>query len=1159
MKILNVYFKNINSLAGESRIDFDKSPIADASVFAITGPNGSGKTSILDAITLALYGETFRFDKPAENVMTRHTAGCFAQVEFLVSGEKYRSIWQVKRQNETADGAVMAPQMQLTRLDEAEQVIASEAHKVLSQNTDLIGMDFRRFTRSIMLAQGDFSAFLNALDAERLDILERIISVSPNIGDTESGIYADYKQQLAQKIQTAEQQLAQLTTKLAESPLLTDIQQETAELDLADQQLSFAEFKQEKTALLQQQANLKDLQQLEQQIERQERKQNKDQQQLVKVQNDLEIIQQSGEAFTFEADLQKAAETKTALTKHTAQQKTCQQEFHKIKAKLLAQKADESYLASLAIQDSNKQQQKINELQTKLAHVKTEMQSESALINAFEVQLPEKQQSLSVIDTWLSSHKDDHGLIENMPELGRLKNLRSQSVEIQKNLKGYQKAHKNSSSAFTKNQKHLSVSTKGIAEDTTALKKLQAELAFIADGHTLEEVIDLHDEQRVRVADFVELLSLAKVHKQLVKRGLSKRYEHLDKAQLDAQSAAKNKQIDDAQNILDTLEKSLYREQLTIKLTEDRHKLEDNYACSLCGSLEHPYAKNLPTLNDSQKALKDQSLIVRAFQSEAKKINIQVENYAKFADKNIKHTESINRIQAEWLSLCSRLNAVKSNLDITSYRAMRNLIKQAKKENNDINVLIQRYRGKNKDIAKLEVGLTKKQATLDKLQAKHEAFNESGQGQPQEMQELEAELASNMQTESSLSQSISAQLTELGENLPSAGREDKLYDVLSKRRQDFQTYSLRQNTLKTELEQLNEKVSSSSQLLQEHGQQQQQIDNLISEQQLSQLYFSQLEKQQQLIEIEQQNTQLSAKSKQINTRLEQQLQQSSYDSLNKVQAAIDLAQHKDQISALQASLQQQLEAYPTQVAQLEKQLAAERIHTADDTLEGVVIQLREKKVQMDIVSQELASLEKTLAGQQQLRTSNAKLLLGIEQQQVIVQQLSSEQQKIAQEPELAFRRRVQERVANRLLKSTNRFLDKINGRYHISSTPSEMGLALEVVDNKQGESRRSLKSLSGGESFVLSLALALGLSEIANNGRAVDSLFIDEGFGNLDAETLYTVVSTLESLKAQGKTVGIISHIEGIKQSIKTQIELVKQPNGMSKILVQEEPVAEAL
>jgi exonuclease SbcC len=92
------------------------------------------------------------------------------------------------------------------------------------------------------------------------------------------------------------------------------------------------------------------------------------------------------------------------------------------------------------------------------------------------------------------------------------------------------------------------------------------------------------------------------------------------------------------------------------------------------------------------------------------------------------------------------------------------------------------------------------------------------------------------------------------------------------------------------------------------------------------------------------------------------------------------------------------------------------------------------------------------------------------------------------------------------------------------------------------------KSLSGGESFVISLALALGLSELANNGKAVDSLFLDEGFGSLDADVLNTVVNTLQSLRMQGKTVGVISHVEAVKKRIKTRIEMVKKPNGLSQL-----------
>ncbi|NOQ12985.1 MAG: AAA family ATPase [Methyloprofundus sp.] len=1145
MKILNVYFKNINSLEGESRIDFDKAPIADVGVFAITGPNGSGKSSILDAITLALYGETFRFHKPAENVMTRNTIGCFAQVEFLVSGEKYRSSWQAIRQNSSPGGEVLAPQMQLMHINGEEQLLTKEAHKVLQQNAELTGMDFRRFTRSIMLAQGDFAAFLYALDTERLEILERIIS---------HDIYTDYKQQIYTQKQQAEETLAQLKVRLANIALLTDEGREAAELDLADQQLSFAEFKQEKNNLLQLQASFQDLQKLEQKISQLEHKQTKDQQSVLEAQADLQTISESDEALQFKGDLQSAAQKTVSLEKNKRQQGEGQKGLQKIQDKLLAEQADESLLAELPRLDNTARQIKITDLMAKNDQVKADIQAETALINAFEVQLPEKQQTLTLVDSWLSDHKRDHTLVENMPELGRLKNLRNLSVDIQKQLKTYNKVHKSTSSAFSKNQGRLISVEKEIATGKKSLKVLQEEMEFIADGHSLDEVVALHEEQRERVADFVELLNLAKVHRKLVKKGFSKRYEHLNKAELDKQLDAKNNQTEAAQNIHHILEKAVYREQLTIKLTDDRDKLEYDSACPLCGSLDHPYTKNLPKLNDSKQALSDQAAIVRALQAEVKKMTLQLTAYTKNDDKNTQHAEGINRIQAEWLTLGTRLNVARHDFDITRYSVMRGMIKKEKKELNEINVLIQRYRAKKKEIAKLEVWIIKKQGNLDKIKTKQKALDESGQGRPQEIVKLEAELTENMQAESTLTQSISAQLTELGEKLPGAGREDKLYDLLSQRRQDFQSYTLRQQSLQAETKQLTDKVTASSELLQDHGQKQKVLENLIREQELSRLYFNKLDQQLQLAELEQKHTQFMAELEQLNSALQSQLQQSSYESLQKVQAVIDLCARKGQIEALFRKLQQNLTAYPLEIEASRKQLDAERVHVPEgETLEEVVIQLRDKTVKIEIVTQEMLTLKKTLAEQQQLLQDNQRLFKQIEQQRELVQQAELEQQQIDNEPENIFRRRVQMTVADKLLASANGFLDKINGRYHVSSVPSDMGLAIEITDSKQKNSKRAVKSLSGGETFVVSLAMALGLSEIANNGRAIDSLFIDEGFGSLDAETLYTVVSTLEGLKSQGKTVGIISHVEGIKQRIKTQIELVKQPNGMSRVVLQKE------
>lgn len=1144
MKILNVYFNNINSLAGESRIDFDKAPIADAGVFAITGPNGSGKSSILDAISLALYGETFRFKKPAENVMTKNTAVCFAQVEFLVSGEKYRSSWQVKREDASPDGKLMAAQMQLVHINGEEQVIEREAHKVLAFNTEITGMDFRRFSRSIMLAQGDFAAFLNALDAERLDILERIIS---------NDIYADYKQQVHVLTQQAEQQLAKLQGRLDEIDLMSDTQREAAELDLADQKLTFSELKQENTSFLQLQAGLQALEKLEQGISQLERTHVEDQQSAVQAKIDLATIDGATDVLAFKPGLDSVAEKKTLIGQTQQQQASHQQDLKKFDDKFQTDGVDETKLAALPRQEVEQTQQKIANLKAKTAQLKIDRQSETALLNAVEVQLPEKQKTLAVVDSWLADRKKDHILVENMPELGRLKNLRTRSSDIQKRLKSYNKLHKNSSSASTKNLKRITESENEIASGQKSLKKLGQALEFIADGHSLEEVIALQTDQKERAANFVELLNLAKVHRRFVKKGFSKRYEHFDKAQLDKQIAAKNEKIESAQNIEQILEKTVYREQLTIRLSDDRKRLEYDTPCPLCGSLQHPYTSKSPTVYDSQKALNDQTATVKALQNEVKRLTQQFSSYNSVKDKNTEHAERINRVKAEWLTLCTRLNAVGNDFDVDSFRSMNSRIKNEKQDLNEIAALIKRYQAKNKDIAKLDVWVIKKQTNLERLRTKQKALDESGQGRPQEIVTLETELAKCMQEESTLTKLTSTLLAELGEKLPGIGKEDGLYDILSKRRQDYQTYTLRQRALADELAQITARVNASNEILHDQGQQFQAYLALIQEQELAQMYFAKLDLRVQLAAQEKTIARLELELNQRLSALQVQLQQSDYQSLDSVQELIDLSLRKDEIQSLLTNLQEKIAQYPAEIEALHKQLDAERVHIAtQESLESVVIKLRDKKVQMEIAQQEVATLESSLQKQQQLHQENAQLIRHIEQQQKSVQEKQEQQQKIDAESENIFRRRVQIAVAEKLLQLTNSFLDKINGRYHVASVASDLGLAIEIIDSKQNQSRRAVKSLSGGETFVVSLAMALGLSEIANNGRAIDSLFIDEGFGNLDAETLYTVVTTLENLTVHGKTVGIISHVKGIQEYIKTQVELIKEPNGLSRIVAQE-------
>lgn len=1142
MKILNVYFKNINSLEGENRIDFDKAPIVDAGVFAITGPNGSGKTSILGAITLALYGETFRFPKPAENVMTNNTAGCFAQVEFVIDGEKYRSSWQVKRANAQADGELMPVEMRLTRVNDEEHILASESHKVLAQNTELTGMDFRRFTRSIMLAQGDFAAFLKALDVERLDILERIIN---------KDIYADYKLDAEAATEQAQKKLVELQTRLADIALMNDEQLQVAELDLADQKLSFSELKQEKTNLLQLQASLQNLQELEQRIAQLEKDHANEQQQIASAKADLATIAKSQDVLSFGDVLHKVAEKKAAVEQLGEESRKKQVSLQKIQEQLSQADVDESYFASLPRQDTQVQQQALDALQGQLTQTVADRQSEVALKETLEAQLPEKQQTLATVEAWLTEHKKDHFLVENMPELGRLRTLRQRSQDMQKAMKRFNKTHQNASAASTKNQASMRALEKEIEGSKKALAALNEELEFIADGHSLDEMMALRVEQKQRVADFIELLSLAKVHKRFVNKGLSKRFADLDAAQLNDQLQAKNDQIESAQIIHGILEKAVYREELTLRLAADRAKLEDKVPCPLCGSEEHPYVRKFPVINDSKAALAEQARLVRSLQAEKKKINQQLIAYNKVINGNTEHTERINRVRAEWLTLCARLNAVSDELEINSFRVMKRRIKAEKQELKEINVLIKRFQSKKKEIAKQEVFSIKKQAALDKLKTKQQMLDESGQGRPHEMVILETELAENMQEESALTKLVSSQLQEVDEKLPKLGKENALYDVLSKRRQDYQGYSMRQNSLAAEIKQITEKVSLCQKNIQHYDEKLQALDAQINEQQLAQLYFSVQDQQAELAKLKTANNKLLAELNAQSDELALQLQNSPYESLEQVQVLLDLSERQGEIQSLFDRLQQNLVKYPAEFEALDKQQSAERAHIpATETLESTVIQLRDKAVKMEIIAQEIATLEKQLGEQQQLKQNNAQLLQAIEQQEIALKQAQGELDRMNAEPENIFRRRVQAGVTAKLLSSANSFLDKIGGRYHVSSTTSDAGLALEIIDTKQQGIRRAVSSLSGGETFVVSLAMALGLSEAANNGRAIDSLFIDEGFGNLDAKTLYTVVTTLKSLKAQGKTVGIISHIDGIRQQIPTQAEMIRQENGVYKVVV---------
>ena len=140
----------------------------------------------------------------------------------------------------------------------------------------------------------------------------------------------------------------------------------------------------------------------------------------------------------------------------------------------------------------------------------------------------------------------------------------------------------------------------------------------------------------------------------------------------------------------------------------------------------------------------------------------------------------------------------------------------------------------------------------------------------------------------------------------------------------------------------------------------------------------------------------------------------------------------------------------------------------------------------------------------------------------------------------------------KLVLLTNERLQKLNDRYLLDMPLEEEDDDLVIIDTYLGEERRSVKTLSGGETFIVSLALALALSDLASKNVKIESLYIDEGFGSLDPEALDVAISTLEQLQVESnKTIGIISHVDSLKERIETQIQLEKNSSGFSKIVIK--------
>ena len=320
--------------------------------------------------------------------------------------------------------------------------------------------------------------------------------------------------------------------------------------------------------------------------------------------------------------------------------------------------------------------------------------------------------------------------------------------------------------------------------------------------------------------------------------------------------------------------------------------------------------------------------------------------------------------------------------------------------------------------------------------------------------------------------------------------------------------------------------------------------------------------QRQLDTVQQTLEQLTAREQQLDTELQAAMstlntQQSTFTHLLAESQFVDEAAFvsarlpKEERESLQtrklaidnALHQAKLQLDSTQQA-LEQKLANPMTDEDREILAG---QHHQIQIDIDELSQKIGAIDQKLKDNDSQKGQQAAQLIAINEQKQKLQVWQQLHTLIGSADGKKYRTFAQGLTFEVMISHANTQLQKMSDRYlliHDDSNPLE----LNVIDNYQGGDIRSTKNLSGGEGFIISLALALGLSQMASHNIRVDSLFLDEGFGTLDEESLDIALDTLTSLQQEGKLIGIISHVQALKDRILTQIKVEKLSGGFSQI-----------
>ncbi|WP_019677456.1 exonuclease subunit SbcC [Arsukibacterium perlucidum] len=1006
MKILAVRLQNLNSLRGEWTIDFRLPPFDSASLFAIVGPTGAGKTTILDAICLALYHQTPRLKtSPTSNeLMSRHSSECLAEVEFEVAGQGYRAFWSQRRARGQAEGNLQAAKVELARLDGT--ILAEKTNEKLKLITELTGLDFGRFTKSMLLAQGSFAAFLNADANERAELLEEL---------TGTDIYGRISMQVFSDAREHKNALELLQAKASATELLSAEQQQALTAELATVKV---------------------------QLSKQQHAVNK-QRQLLQWRQQITAAEQA-----LAQSRQEAAELNTEFTRQ-------QPKLARLKSHQPASKLAPLYQA---LQQAKRRRQDLRanqqQLQQNLASGFTEQAT--LLWQGRQCLLAEQQRA----------EQQQHKLSQQQQQLQQQQSRLAATLQQQ-------------TAAHVAIQQQLAQLVQG-GDETTLRQQQQQQREHLYQLQQAQRLLAQQQKWQQQLAELQQQLS----NKQLQLAPLAEQL-----TMLRSRFKSLSEQISDKKQLL-------AQQQLIMQLSEHRAHLRPEQPCPLCGSTEHPAVSEYQQLDDT-------AIVKQLVGKEAELTKVQSEGEAA-RTRQAELNSAIAHLNQQVLGQQTELNELQSQLQP--------LLQGVVEPSNDADLT----QTLNKHCDQLQQQLTATEQQLSQLEQQQQQLQQLTTEQQQterQQTEITHQLALLAQQQHSLTEQHVARASEL-----------------SQWQQQWQALQQAEPEITSEHRDLADLKNRLQQLLQQ---------------------LQQLEGQQQA--LQRQVEQAEAEQQAAMQQWQQALAASDFSDEATFLAALLSDTELSELSALQQQLQQAEVAANrllTDRQQRFDELAGQQLSSESEAQLQQQLQQLEQQVQQ--FTEQQGRLQHQLNSDQQRRLNQQSLLAEIaraEQQLAVWQRLNS---LIGSKEGDKYRRFAQGLTLQQLVVLANRQLQLLHNRYQLARHPSAE-LELQVLDTWQADATRDTKTLSGGESFLVSLALALALSDLVSSKTSIDSLFLDEGFGTLDADTLESALAVLDQLNASGKMIGIISHVEALKQRVPVQIRLEKQQGlGFSQIRISQ-------